>query len=120
MDPTASIIMTLALLFYTVGVWAEKIKGRLKFWHLLLFIGGLVFDTVGTGIMFRISSGISFSFHGIAGLLAISLMFLHAVWAIFVLFKKDEREITNFHRFSLLVWMVWIIPYLSPVFTKLI
>lgn len=115
MDPVISIIMSLALLFYTVGVWAEKIKGRLKFWHLLLFMGGLIFDTIGTGAMFSISSGISLSFHGIAGLVAITLMIIHAAWAIFVLLKKDEQTIIKFHRFSLIVWALWLIPYLSPV-----
>lgn len=115
MDPTASIVMGIALLFYTIGVWAEKIKGRLKPWHLMLFVFGLICDTWGTGIMFRISDGISFSFHGIAGLVAISLMFLHAGWAIYVLLKNDERIITSFHRLSLFVWMIWLIPYLSPM-----
>lgn len=118
MDPTASIIMSMALILYTIGVWAEKIKGRLKIWHLLLFISGLICDTWGTGIMFKISSGVSFSFHGVAGLIAITLMFLHAAWAIYVLFKKDERMITGFHRFSLIVWIVWLIPYVSPMFIK--
>ena len=116
MDPTASIVMGIALLFYTIGVWAEKIKGRLKPWHLILFMGGLIFDSWGTGIMFKISSGLSFSFHGIAGLIAISLMFIHAIWALYALLKKDEGIITSFHKLSLFVWIVWLIPYLSPVF----
>lgn len=120
MNPTVSIIMTIALLFYTVGVWAEKIKGRLKIWHLALFVCGLIFDTLGTGIMFRISEGISFSVHGIAGLVAISLMFIHAVWAFYTLLKKEEKRIVNFHRFSFFVWAVWLIPYLSPMFMKCI
>ena len=120
MDPRVSIIMTLALLFYTVGVWAEKIKGRLKFWHLILFLAGLLFDTIGTGIMFSISDGISFSIHGIAGLAAIILMIIHAIWAIFVLLKKDESVIIKFHRFSIAVWLIWLIPYLSPVVLHII
>lgn len=119
MDVTASIVMGIALLFYTLGVWTEKIHGRLTFWHLGLFALGLLCDTWGTGIMFRISDGISFSFHGIAGLVAIVLMFLHAIWASIVLFNKEERKIVKFHRYSLLVWTVWLIPYLSPVFMKI-
>jgi len=118
MDATASIVMTIALLFYTIGVWSEKIQGKLTPWHLLLFAIGLICDSWGTGIMFRITEGISFSFHGIAGLIAIVLMFLHAIWAVVVLVKNDEEKIAKFHRYSLVVWTVWLVPYLSPVFIK--
>lgn len=120
MDKSAIIIMTTALIFYTTGVWAEKINGRLKYWHLFLFIFGLICDTLGTGLMFQISDGISFSFHGILGLAAIILMLFHATWATFALIKNEERIITNFHRFSLVVWIIWLIPYLSPMFVNII
>lgn len=120
MDPTAIIIMTFAFAFYTIGVWAEKVKGRLKTWHLALFLFGLVCDTWGTGIMFRINEGISFSLHGITGLIAIGLMFLHAGWASYALLKKKETTIISFHKFSLIVWTIWLIPYLSPMLIKTI
>lgn len=119
MDATAGIVMGIALIFYTIGVWTEKIQGKLTIWHLGLFICGLICDSWGTGIMFRITDGLSFSFHGIAGLLAIVLMFLHACWALLVLIQNEERRLTRFHRFSLLVWAIWLIPYLSPMFIKL-
>lgn len=119
MDQTASIIMGAALLFYTIGVWAEKIKGRLLPWHLIFFVLGLVFDTWGTGMMFNYAGGMTFDVHGISGLIAIILMLLHAIWAFVVLIKKDERMITKFHRFSILVWVIWLIPYFSPMFFNL-
>lgn len=120
MDPRASVIMGAALIFYTIGVWAERIQGRLKLWHLILFIFGLICDTWGTGIMFRFSEGMLFSLHGITGLLAIILMFIHAAWALIVLIKKDENMISKFHRFSIFVWIVWLIPYLSPMFVNIL
>lgn len=116
MDSTASLIMGAALLFYTVGVWAERFQGRLKLWHLVLFVFGLVFDTWGTGMMFDYVGGMTFDVHGISGLLAIILMFVHALWAAVVLFRKNEDMISKFHRFSILVWVVWLIPYFSPMF----
>lgn len=118
MDSTASIVMAVALLFYTVGVWTEKIQGRLTLLHLVLFLAGLIFDTWGTGIMFRITDGISFSFHGIFGLIAITLMFLHASWALIVLIRNERNSIRKFHRYSLFVWVIWLVPYLSPMFLK--
>ena len=116
MDPKASVVITLALIFYTIGVWGERIQGRLKPWHLVFFWLGLVCDTWGTGMMFEYTKGFTADVHGITGVLAIALMFLHAVWATVVLVRKDERWIVNFHKLSVVVWVIWLVPYLSPMF----
>ena len=115
MDTMATIIITIALVFYSIGVWSERIQGRLKYWHLAFFVLGLVCDTWGTGLMFEMAGGMAFDLHGISGLLAIVLMFIHAVWAAVVLLQKDEKAIQNFHKFSVLVWCIWLIPYFSPM-----
>ena len=109
------IIISLALVFYTIGVWSERIQGRLKPWHLVFFYLGLVCDTWGTGLMIEMAGGLTTDIHGVTGVLAILLMMIHAIWATAVLVKKDEKAITNFHRFSLVVWFIWLIPYLSPM-----
>jgi len=113
---TSFIVITLALLFYTIGVWSERIAGRLKTWHLTFFWAGLVCDTFGTGMMFDMAGGMQFDLHGLTGTLAIVLMMVHALWATRVLLRKDEQEIVNFHKFSVLVWFIWLIPYFSPMF----
>jgi uncharacterized repeat protein (TIGR03987 family) len=53
--------------------------------------------------------------HGVTGVIAILLMMIHAIWATVVLIRKDEKMIRNFHKFSLVVWLIWLIPYLSPM-----
>ena len=113
---TATVIITLALVFYSIGVWGERLSGRLKVWHLVFFWLGFVCDTLGTGMMLEMAGGLTFDVHGITGVIAIALMFVHAVWATVVLVRKDERWITNFHRFSVIVWLIWLIPYFSPMF----
>ena len=106
--------ITLALIFYTIGVWSEKIQGELKSWHLIIFWIGLIFDTTGTMLMSKIANeSFQFNFHGITGLLAIILMLFHAIWATFVLLKKDTNAKTNFHKFSIVVWLIWLIPFIS-------
>ncbi len=115
MDPLASVFITLALAFYSVGVWGERVIGRLRWWNLVFFVLGLICDTVGTGMMFDFVGGMTYDLHGISGLLAILLMFLHAAWALVVLRKQDEAALSSFHRFSLFVWLVWLIPYFSPM-----
>lgn len=59
------------------------------------------------------------SHYGISGILAIALMAVHAVWASVVLVRRDERLIRSFHRFSVTVWAIWLIPYFSPMFFAL-
>jgi uncharacterized repeat protein (TIGR03987 family) len=112
MDPSVSIIMAAALVFYSIGVWGERIQGRLKWWHFVFFVLGLICDTWGTGMMLDMVGGLTFDIHGISGLIAIILMFIHAVWALVVLLKKNEKM-------SLFVWVVWLIPYFSPMFFNL-
>lgn len=115
MDTSVSIIMGSALVFYSVGVWAERISGRLRLWHAILFVLGLACDTWGTGMMLGMVGGMSLDLHGITGVIAIVLMIVHAAWAVVVLIRKNEEAITTFHRFSIAVWVVWLIPYFSPM-----
>jgi uncharacterized repeat protein (TIGR03987 family) len=120
MNSAAVIIINLALLFYSIGVWGERIQGRLKVWHTVFFWFGLICDTWGTGIMFDYVGGMTYDIHGYSGLLAIILMMVHAVWATLVLWKKDEKMIVNFHKFSVFVWLIWLIPYSSPMVLRMI
>lgn len=117
---TAVIVINLALLFYSIGVWSERFQGRLKVWHTAFFWLGLLCDTWGTGLMFEMVGGMSYDIHGFSGVLAIILMFIHAIWATFVLVRKDEKMIANFHKFSFAVWLIWLIPYFSPMALRML
>ena len=86
---------------------------------MIYFWGGLVFDTTGTAIMMEMAGRIGFDIHGFTGVLAILLMVVHAVWATVVLARKDEKAISNFHRFSVFVWVVWLVPYLNGFFASM-
>jgi uncharacterized repeat protein (TIGR03987 family) len=41
---------------------------------------------------------------------------VHAIWATIVLLRKDEKWIIQFNKFSIVVWLIWLVPYLSPMF----
>ena len=83
----AIIFITLALIFYTIGVWSEHRAGILKKKHVIIFWCGLVCDTLGTYTMSRIvaagtDKGITptdLLIHQSTGMLAIILMLIHAV-----------------------------------------
>jgi uncharacterized repeat protein (TIGR03987 family) len=113
----AIISITSALVFYTIGVWSEKLQKELKTWHLIMFWTGLAFDTLGTTLMSELAEGgFKFNFHGITGLIAIILMLCHAIWATVVSVKNNTKAKINFHRFSIIVWLIWLIPYVSGAF----
>jgi len=80
----------------------------------MVFWLGLCFDTIGTGAMTIMAGSIfQFNFHGITGMAAIILMLFHSTWASVVVYKKDEKRLLHFHRFSLIIWIIWLIPMIS-------
>lgn len=106
--------ITLALIFYTIGVWSEHKAKLLKPAHLVFFWLGLCMDTAGTMMMSKLADGAGGGLtgvHGITGLIAIILMMIHAVWATAVLLRKDEDAALTFHRFSIIVWVIWLVPF---------
>lgn len=112
----ASVSITGALVFYTMGVFAERKAGKLTVRSLLMFWIGLAFDATGTtlmGVLARSDGGgaAQFGAHAVTGALAIVLMGGHALWAAWVYFKGSERSNEAFHRFSTVVWLVWLVPY---------
>lgn len=110
----AVISITLALVFYTIGVWSEQVQRVLKGWHVWMFWIGFAFDTTGTTLMSRLAKDIrALNFHSVTGLIAILLMLIHAIWATVVLIRNREEEKNRFHHFSVIVWIIWLIPYLS-------
>ena len=111
-------VITSALIFYSIGVWGERLQKKLKLWHVLFFLLGLVADTVGTGLMENIArlTGLHDEIHTITGTIAILLMFIHACWAIWTYTKGTERAKKHFNRFSIVVWCIWLIPYFIGVY----
>lgn len=114
----AIIFITSALIFYTIGVWSEKIQGNLTYKHLIFFILGFACDTTGTMIMEKIASAkevvaTGVDIHGITGMIALGLMFVHGAWAALVLYKGNEQWKKKFHTFSIIVWLIWLVPFLN-------
>ena len=111
-------LITLALVFYSLGVWAERISRYLKPWHLAAFWIGFTFDISGTVSMFKLSPG-PFdltNFHTLTGQIALWLMLFHAIWATRTVLKGREETRKNFHRYSLLVWLIWLVPYVGGLY----
>jgi len=114
----STILITLALVFYSLGVWAERISRYLKTWHVVAFWTGFVFDVSGTLAMHLMAGGF-FDLtepHTLTGQIALWGMLVHAIWATIVVRKGKEEVRKKFHRWSILVWLIWLIPYFGGMF----
>ncbi len=112
----ASILFTFAAIFYSVGVWAEHIAKRLKKWHIFAFLFGVITDSAGTILMMLNTKGVLINAHTIVGSIGLVLMIFHLFWAMLVLKNKQERMITQFHKFSIFVWSIWMVAYISGAY----
>lgn len=109
----STVLITLALVFYSTGIWAERLARMLKPWHMVMFWIGFTFDVSGTWAMHKMAKG-SFDLlepHTLTGQLALWFMLGHAIWATVVIVRANNKMLTRFHRFSLTVWLIWLIPY---------
>jgi len=109
----STVLITLALIFYSLGIWAERIVKYLKKWHVIVFWTGFSFDVSGTFLMHLMSDG-PFNLldsHTLTGQLALWLMLAHATWATIVVKRNNENLRAKFHRYSIFVWLVWLVPY---------
>lgn len=115
---SAIVVITLALVFYTIGVWGERLQKRLKLWHVVFFLLGISADVVGTSLMEHIArlTGDHNNLHAITGFAAVVLMLVHAVWAVWTYKKGSEKAKIHFSRFSVVVWLIWLIPYCIGIY----
>ncbi len=106
-------LITLALLLYSLGVWSERLARYIKPSHVVSFWAGFCFDVSGTYVMHRMAKG-PFNIletHTLTGQIALWLMLAHAIWATVVTRRGSEEARGSFHRYSLVVWLIWLIPY---------
>lgn len=115
----AIVLITGALVFYTIGVWSERVQRTLRGWHILFFGLGFACDASGTYLMSQIAdesegprSGID-TVMAYSGLLALVLMGVHLLWALFVLRFGGHQAKASFHKFSTIVWAIWLVPYFT-------
>jgi uncharacterized repeat protein (TIGR03987 family) len=108
-------IMSLAFVFYTTGVWWERLERRLRGRHVALFWLGIVCDGTATYLMRQlVIAGEDPGFiHSVTGLAAFLLMLLHALWATWVLAKGSAEARAGFHRYSVAVWAMRLVPYVG-------
>jgi uncharacterized repeat protein (TIGR03987 family) len=96
----------------------RKNRAKPKHWHVIAFWIGFTFDVSGTYAMHLLAKG-PFDIsepHTLTGQIALWLMLIHAIWATQVVIKNNEKLRTSFHKFSIVVWLIWLIPYFGGMY----
>lgn len=109
----AIVILTMAFIFYSAGVWNERLQQGLRRWHIWLLGLGLICDLAGVTFMAELLrlTGEDNGGHTVLGSITVFLLAVHVAWAFRTYRKSSVRSRQRFSRFSIAVWSIWLIPY---------
>ena len=111
---TGTIIVNLALVFYSVGIFIEQRRRRVSRVVVGFLTAGVVFDVVATGCMIVGSSSGPFTAHGLLGFSSLAAMLLETGFAWRHRLKQGDAEVpTWLHRYSRLAYGWWIVAYVT-------
>ncbi len=109
------IFIIVALILYTLAIWSERIKKKLKPWMVYVFSSGFFCDLIGTSIMFfKAEHKFPYNIHTFCGYAALLIMFLHLIWALLAILKHGKCE-EYFTRFSRMAWLIWLLAFLTGI-----
>ncbi len=116
---TALSLLVSSLLFYSIGVWLEHARGKVRFWDLCFMLVGLVCSAVAIGYLRGVNytSNIIDEVHLLVGVLVVLIILFHTFWALWALStirKPDARA--KFNRISIFIWCIWLIPYFVTIY----
>lgn len=109
-----TIIVNLALLFYTVGIFIEQRRRQVTGVVLGFLTAGVLFDLVATGCMIAGSSRGPFTAHGLLGFSSLAAMLLETSFAWRHRLRHGDGEVPVWlHRYSRLAYGWWIVAYVT-------
>ena len=111
---TGTIIVNLALAFYTVGIVIEQRTRRVSRTVVTFLTAGVVFDLVATGCMIAGSSRGPFTAHGLLGFSSLAAMLAETALAWRHRLRQGDAEVPSWlHRYSRIAYGWWIAAYIT-------
>jgi uncharacterized repeat protein (TIGR03987 family) len=110
---TGTIIVTFALVFYSIAVITEQRKNALSPFILCFLTLGLMLDITATGFMIAGTGRIALSFHGILGYLALTMMIIETVLVWKTYLKATLKPSPALHFFTRLAYIWWVLTYFA-------
>jgi uncharacterized repeat protein (TIGR03987 family) len=111
---TGTIIVNLALIFYTIGIVIEQRSHRVSHKVVTFLTAGVIFDLVATGCMIAGSSSGPFTAHGLLGFSSLAAMLLETGFAWRHRLRRGDAEVPQWlHRYSRLAYGWWVVAYIT-------
>lgn len=110
-----AVVVTLALISYSIGVISEQKKHKLVKSVLLFITVGIVLDITATICMILGSSNSPFTFHGFLGYSALLAMLIDVI-LIWKFYNKNGSGVEvpkQLHRYTLFAYLWWVIAYIT-------
>lgn len=123
MPMAAGIAIALALVLYATGVFSERHAGQLRWCHVLLFWGSLLSNIAGVLLLIEATCDMGQEgpspMHVLISVITIAVSAFHAIWATAALAFRRKEPQSMLHQLSILIWLIWLIPYLAGAFMDL-
>ncbi len=109
---TGVVLITLALVVYTVAVILEQRSRRISAVTVALFAVGVVADLVATGCMAAVATRGLVNLHGLLGVSALLAMALAAVFAWRHRARSGDEAVPRWlHLYLRFVYLAWVAAY---------
>ncbi|GMW07065.1 MAG: HsmA family protein [Gammaproteobacteria bacterium] len=109
------VLITLALILYTTGVWLSWRTKMLVPAHILIFWCAVAADALATKFMGARVETIRWDLHTISGYAALGLMALLTVYGTLALIRRRKEWLAGFHKLALPIWIIWVGSYITGV-----
>ena len=109
----ATVVVTFALIFYSIGVITEQRKSAISTRVLLFLTAGVLFDIASTALMIVGSTNIPLTVHGVIGYSALLTMLVDAIliWRHWI--KNGSIKITRgLHLYTRIAYSWWVMAYI--------
>jgi hypothetical protein len=112
---TGMLIVTTALIFYSIAVISEQRKKVLSPFIMATLTIGLTLDAIATGFMIAGSRNLPFTAHGFLGYSAFTVMLVDTVltWRFWRSDKKLQPVSRGLHLYTRIAYSWWVIAYLA-------
>ncbi len=112
---TGSIIVTFALIAYSIGILSEQRKKKVTRTVLLFISIGIILDITATLFMIIGSSNSPFTFHGLLGYSALAVMLIDVflIWKLKLGAGFNAEVPRGLHLYSRYAYSWWVIAYIT-------
>jgi uncharacterized repeat protein (TIGR03987 family) len=110
----AVIVVTCALIFYSVGVIKEQRSKAISRFVLFFLTGGVVLDITSTTLMIINSGNIPITPHGMLGYSALLVMLVDAVLVWRFWLKNHTPDVPHrLHLYTRFAYIWWVLAYIA-------